>query len=65
MKLNPKKKYGNMGRIFNSVYLNNVLLSCILITFSLATLTPPIAYADVNPNDVNFGIKIQKLIDRV
>lgn len=53
-----------MDRIFKSLYFNNVLLSCVFLTFSLAVLTPPPAYA-ISLNDVNFGVKIQKLIDKV
>ncbi|PJD96133.1 MAG: hypothetical protein CK425_06945 [Parachlamydia sp.] len=54
-----------MDRIFKSMYFNNVLLSCVLIAFSLAVITPPPAYAQVNLNDVNFGIRIQKLKGQV
>jgi hypothetical protein len=46
--------------------LNNVVLSGVLIAFPLAVLTPPSAYSQVNINlnDINFGVKMQKLIDR-
>jgi hypothetical protein len=46
--------------------LNNVVLSSILITFPLAILIPPPAHAEINIGlkDINFGIKLQKLIDK-
>jgi len=46
--------------------LNNVVLSSTLITFPLAILTPPPLHAQINIdfNDINFGINIQKLIDK-
>ena len=45
---------------------NRVVLSSLLFTFPLAVLIPPPAYAQVNIgfNDINFGIAMQKLIDK-
>ena len=40
----------------------HVILSCILVTFSLATVMPQPAYCLVDT--INLGIKIQKLVDR-
>lgn len=46
--------------------LNNVVLSSVLLAFPLAVLTPHPAYSQINIgfNDVNFGITMQKLIDK-
>jgi len=42
-----------------------LVLFSILCTFSLAVLTPPPVYAQINFSDVGFGVKAQKLIDKV
>jgi hypothetical protein len=45
---------------------NRMVLSSLLLTFPLAVLTPPLAHAQINIsiNDINFGIVMQKLIDK-
>ncbi len=55
-----------MVGFFKSNKLHNVVLSSILCTFPLAVITPPFAYGQINLNlnEVNFGIKLQKLIDK-
>jgi hypothetical protein len=55
-----------MDGFFKSNKLHNVVLSSILCTFPLAVITPPFAYGQINLNlnEVNFGIKLQKLIDK-
>lgn len=55
-----------MACFFRINQLNNVVLSGILIAFPLAVLTPPPVHSQINVgfNDVNFGIKMQKLIDK-
>ena len=42
-----------------------LVLFSILCTFTLAVLAPPPVYAQINLGDVGFGIKVQKLIDKV
>jgi len=44
-----------------------LVLFSILFTFSLAVVTPPPVYGQINIglNDVGFGIKAQKLIDKI
>lgn len=55
-----------MASIFNTPKFNNILLSGVLITFSMAVLTPPPCYAiNINPNDVAFGIRMEKLVEKV
>lgn len=55
-----------MVSIFRFSKLNNVVLSSVLLAFPLAVLTPPPVHAQINIglNDVNFGINMQKLIDK-
>ncbi len=55
-----------MAYIFNSPKFNNIVLCGILITFSMAILTPPSCQAaNVNFNDVAFGVRIEKLVEKV
>lgn len=55
-----------MANIFNSHKFNNFLLCSVLVTFSVAILTPsPCSAVSVNPNDVAFGVRLQKLVDKV
>lgn len=58
-----------MVNIFNSSKINSLLLSSILVIFSLAVLTPPPCHAqwfdNITPNDIAFGIRIEKLIEKV
>ena len=56
-----------MCRLSKYINYNNILLSTVLATFSIATINPQPAYAIKNnifPN-VQFAKKIQKLIDKV
>jgi hypothetical protein len=55
-----------VASFFRLNQLNNVVLSGLLIAFPLAVLTPLPVFGQINIgfNDVNFGIKMQKLIDR-
>lgn len=53
-----------MDGFFESHKLHNLVLSSILYTFPLAVLTPPPTYGQVNVNDIGFGLKLQKLIDK-
>jgi len=52
--------------VYRFIQLNNVVLSSLLVVFPLAVLTPPSVHAQINIgfNDVNFGINMQKLIDK-
>jgi hypothetical protein len=52
--------------VFRFSQLNNVVLSSVLIAFPLAVLVPPPAYSQINIgfNDINFGVNMQKLIDK-
>ena len=44
----------------------HVALSCVLCSFPLAVVTPSPVYGQINMgiNEVNFGVKVQKLIDK-
>lgn len=55
-----------MVSIHRFIQFNNVVLSSLLLVFPLAVLTPPPVHAQINIgfNDVNFGINMQKLIDK-
>lgn len=56
-----------MHCFFKFISFKRLVLSSVLCTFPLAIVTPPPVYAlfDVNFNDINFGVKTQKLIDKV
>lgn len=57
-----------MAYIFNSHKFNNIVLCGVLATFSLAVLTPPPCYAvnaGVNFNDIAFGVRLEKLVEKV
>lgn len=54
-----------MVHFFTHNILNRLLLSSVLITFSMATLTPPPIYANIGINDIAFGIRIKKLVDNI
>lgn len=55
-----------MANIFNSPKLNNIVLCGILATFSMAILTPRPCYSsNVSINNVAFGVRIEKLVEKV
>jgi hypothetical protein len=55
-----------MGRIFKLSQFHSVVLFSVLITFSMAAISPPAiqAQVDINFDVINFGVKMQKLIDK-
>lgn len=55
-----------MGCFYKFNGFQRLVLSIVLCSFSLAAVTPPSIYGQVNRgfNDVSFGVKIQKLIDK-
>lgn len=55
-----------MDGFFKLSQFRNLVLSSVLCTFPLAVLTHPCAFGQININldEVNFGIKLQKLIDK-
>jgi hypothetical protein len=55
-----------MVSFFRLNQLNRVVLSSVLVAFPLAVLTPSPVHAQVNIgfNDINFGVSMQKLIDK-
>lgn len=52
---------------FKFISFKRLVLSSVLCAFPLAVVTPPPVYGqtNVNLNDINFGVKVQKLIDKV
>lgn len=55
-----------MYRFFNFICFKRLVLSSILCAFPLAVITPPSIYGQINLNlnAIDFGVKMQKLIDR-
>lgn len=55
-----------MGCFYKFNGFKYLVLSCVLCSFSLAVVTPPPIYGqiDFGFNDVNFGVKVQKLINK-
>jgi hypothetical protein len=55
-----------VGCFFKFNGFKRLVLSSVLCAFPLAVVTPPPVYGQINVgfNDVNFGIKVQKLIDK-
>ncbi|MDP1879452.1 MAG: hypothetical protein Q8K60_00765 [Parachlamydiaceae bacterium] len=54
-----------MVYFFNTTLFNRILLYCLLFTFSLVILKPTYAYAQLYISNVAFGIRIQKLTDKM
>ena len=55
-----------MHCFFKFISFKRLVLSSVLCSFPLAIVTPPpnLWSINVNFNDINFGVKIQKLIDK-
>ncbi len=55
-----------MGCFYKFNGFKHMVLSSILCSFPLAVVMPPLVYGQINTgfNDVNFGVKVQKLIDK-
>jgi hypothetical protein len=56
-----------MVNIFKFTAFNKLLLSGILVTFSMAVVNPCPAYTQINIglNDVTFALKIKDLVEKV
>ncbi len=56
-----------MYSFFKFISFKRLVLSSVLCSFPLAVVTPPPVYGQINLNlnDINFGVKVQKLIDKV
>ncbi|WP_068469952.1 hypothetical protein [Candidatus Protochlamydia phocaeensis] len=53
-----------MGCLYKFNGFQRLVLSSVLCAFPLAVITPPHIYGQIDFNDVNFGVRIQKLIDK-
>ncbi|CUI18091.1 putative secreted protein (plasmid) [Candidatus Protochlamydia naegleriophila] len=54
-----------MDTFCNSNKLNSFFFSSLLTVFSISAITPSPAYAfEVNPGNINFAIKIEKLVEK-
>ncbi len=56
-----------MDNFLQSPVLNRILLSCVLTTFSISVIPVHICAVniDINLNDINFAIRIEKLIEKM
>lgn len=56
-----------MVNLLNSAVANRIFLYSVLATFPLAVLTPPPAYAqfEIGLEDINFGLRIEKHIEKL
>lgn len=56
-----------MVNLLNSSFANRIFLYSILTTFPVAVLTPPPVYAqfDIGIDDINFGLRIEKDIEKL
>lgn len=55
-----------MRYFFNFIYFKRLVLSSILCAFPLAVIIPPPTYGQINLNlnAIDFGVKMQKLVDK-
>ncbi|CUI18136.1 conserved putative secreted protein (plasmid) [Candidatus Protochlamydia naegleriophila] len=55
-----------MVSLYKSATFNKLLLSSVLVTFSLAVVNPSPAYAQINigMNDITFALKMKDLVDK-
>lgn len=56
-----------MYSFFKFISFKRLVLSSLLCSFPLAVVTLPPVYGQINLNlnDINFGVRVQKLIDKV